>query len=195
MSSFTAFFDTNVLVAAPVRDLLMQLATTGVFRAKWSQRVMDELRTVLVDRQGKPPDRVDRMMRLMVEHALDPLVVGFEPTIEGLTLPDPDDRHVLAAAIHAKAGVIVTCNLKHFPGEVMDPLGIEAQHPDEFVANLLDLHPATVVASVRVILKRLKAPAKTPAELLDIYHRNRLVHTVVELREFFEADDAGKHAG
>jgi hypothetical protein len=63
------------------------------------------------------------------------------------------------------------------------------------VANLLDLHPATVVASVRVILKRLKAPAKTPAELLDIYHRNRLVHTVVELREFFEADDAGKHAG
>jgi len=188
VSSFTAFFDTNVLVPASIRDLLMQLATTGVFRAKWSQRVIDELRTVLVERQGKPADKVDRMLGLMVEHAFDPLVEGYEPTIDGLELPDPNDRHVLAAAIHANAGVIVTCNLKHFPDTVMDPLGIEAQHPDEFVANLLDLHPATVVASVRAILRRLKNPPLAPADLLDVYHRNQLVHTVVELRGFF--DDA-----
>jgi len=188
LSSFTAFFDTNVLVPASTRDLLMQLATTGVFRAKWSRQVMGELREVLVNRQGKPADRVDRMMALMVEHASDPLVEGFEPTIDGLVLPDPDDRHVLASAIHANAGVIVTCNLKHFPDAVMEPLGIEAQHPDEFVANLLDLHPATVVASVRAILKRLRNPPMTPTQLLDIYHRNELVHTVVELREFFGED-------
>lgn len=106
MSSFTAFFDTNVLVPASVRDLLMQLATTGVFRAKWSEQVLDELRTVLVERQGKPADKVERMIELMVLHAADPLVDGYEPTVSGLKLPDPDDRHVLAAAIHANAGVL-----------------------------------------------------------------------------------------
>ena len=184
MSSFTAFFDTNVLVPASIRDLLMQLATTGTFRAKWSQRVMDELRTVLIDRHGKPADKVDRMMTLMVEHALDPLVEGYEPTIAGLVLPDPDDRHVLAAAIHANAGVIVTCNLRHFPDPALAPLGIEAQHPDEFVANLLDLHPAVVLRSVRTILTRLNNPSMTPAELLDVYHRAQLVRTAVVLREY-----------
>lgn len=194
MSSFTAFFDTNVLVPASVRDLLMQLATTGVFRAKWSHAVMDELRQVLVDRQGKPADKVGRMLSLMVEHACDPLVEGFEPTIDGLKLPDLNDRHVLAAAIHANASVIVTCNLKHFPAEAIKPFGIEAQHPDEFVANLLDLHPAPVVASVHTILKRLKTPPMTPADLLDVYHRNGLVHTVVELREFFaDGRDEGEN--
>ena len=185
MSSFTAFFDTNVLVPASVRDLLIQLATTGIFRAKWSTQVLDELRTVLVDRQGKPADRVDRMVQLMVLHAADPMVEGYEPTINGLTLPDADDRHILAAAIHANAGVLVTCNLKHFPDEVLDPLGIEAQHPDEFIANLLDLHPGAVVGSVRMVLERLKNPPLTPAQLLDVYARNRLVRTAVELREFF----------
>ena len=171
----------------------MQLSSTGVFRAKWSRQVMDELRAVLIDRLDKPAAKVDRMMTLMVEHASDPLVEGFEPTMSGLVLPDPDDRHVLAAAIHANADVIVTCNLKHFPNAVLQPLGIEAQHPDEFVANLLDLHPATVVASVNIILKRLKTPPMSPTELLDIYHRCQLVHTAVELREFF-GDDTSQDA-
>jgi len=126
LSRFTAFFDTNVLVPASVRDLLMQLAVTGVFRAKWSQQVMDELRTVLVDRMRQSEEKVNQMMGVMVKHASDPLVEGFESTIDGLELPDPDDRHVLAAAVHANAGVIMTCNLKHFPATVMEPLGIEA---------------------------------------------------------------------
>jgi len=173
---------------ASVRDLLMQLATTGVFRAKWSQQILDELRTVLVGRQGKPADRVDRMIALMLEHAPDPLVTGFEPTIAGLVLPDPADRHVLAAAVHGGADVIVTCNLRHFPEAVTNPLGVEAQHPDEFIANLIDLHPGVVIASVHTILERLKHPRLTPAALLDSYARNQLVRTAVQLREFFEGE-------
>ncbi len=121
----------------------------------------------------------------MIEHAADPLVKGYQPTMAGLNLPDPDDHHVLAAAIHAKASVIVTYNLKHYPDNILLPLGIESQHPDEFIANLLDLHPAPVVTSVRTILKRLKLPPLTPAQLLDVYARNQLVRTEVMLREFF----------
>lgn len=78
----------------------------------------------------------------------------------------------------------MTCNLKHFPDEVMDPHGIEAQHPDEFIANLLDLHPGAVVGSVRTILERLKSPPMSPSDLLDVYARNRLVRTALELRTF-----------
>ena len=92
MSSFTAFLDTNVLVPASIRDLLMQLTTTGVFRAKWSQLVMDELRTVLVDRQGKPADKVERMMALMLEHASDPPIASFESQSKPLPPSQPKSR-------------------------------------------------------------------------------------------------------
>jgi hypothetical protein len=63
----------------------------------------------------------------------DCLVTGYEPLIEGLTLPDPNDRHILAAAIRCGAQIIVTLNLKDFPADVLDPYGVEAMHPDEFL--------------------------------------------------------------
>jgi len=74
---------------------------------------------------------------LMDQHATDALVTGYEELIDGLHLPDPDDRHVLAAAIRGRADVIVTCNLKDFPAGALKSYGIEAQHPDEFLLNLL----------------------------------------------------------
>lgn len=188
MSSFTAFFDTNVLVPIAMRDLLMQLASTGAFRAKVSHTVIFEMRRVLVDDWGHPADKIDRCIEHMQSRALDSIVHGYESSIEGLKLPDPDDRHVLAAAIHGGAGVIVTCNLKHFPQNVVEHHGIHVQHPDEFVANLLDLHPQAVVGSVQVILDRLKNPPLTPSELFDVYTRNQLVKTAVELRGYFGGD-------
>ena len=62
---------------------------------------------------------------------------GYEDLIEGLHLPDPDDRHVLAAAIRGRTDVIVTANVRDFPPEILTPFEIEAQHPDEFVMHLL----------------------------------------------------------
>jgi hypothetical protein len=73
--------------------------------------------------------------------ALDALVVGYENLIPKLTLPDENDRHVLAAAIRGKAQVIVTMNLKDFPAEVLQKYDMEAQHPDEFILRLIDLAP------------------------------------------------------
>ena len=80
----------------------------------------------------------------MCEAVADCLVTGHEPLIDGLALPDPDDRHVLAAAIRCHAQVIVTHNLRDFPASALAPFGLEAQPPDLFVGHLVDLAPGRV---------------------------------------------------
>ena len=109
-----------------------------------------------------------------------------EKLIEGLDLPDPDDRHVLAAAIRGNADVIVTRNLKDFPPEKLAPFAIEAQHPDVFVTHLIDLHEGAVVAALREHRCQLRSPPKTAAEYLDTLEREGLTEAVSVLRQFEE---------
>jgi hypothetical protein len=118
----------------------------------------------------------------MNERADDCLVTGHETLIETLTLPDPNDRHVLAAAIVADAGVIVTCNLRDFPDDALEPFGIEAQHPDEFIRHLLDVAPDTVAEAVRNQQARLINPPVGMVELLALFERQGLFETASELR-------------
>jgi hypothetical protein len=120
----------------------------------------------------------------MDKHAADALVTGYEHLIEGLRLPDPNDRHVLAAAIRGRADVIVTSNLRHFPAEILAYFGIEAQHPDEFVLHLLDLAPGVVVGAARDHRESLKNPPKTITEYLDALEAQGLTQTVSVLREY-----------
>ena len=99
-----AVYDACVLYPAPLRDLLMHLALTGLFQAKWTDRIHEEwTRNLLEDRPELGREKLERVRRLMDAHAEDCLVTGYEGLIGPLSLPDPDDRHVLAAAIHAKA--------------------------------------------------------------------------------------------
>ncbi len=86
---------------------------------------------------------------------------GYEDLIEGLELPDPGDRHVLAAAIRTRASVIVTYNLDDFPGDYLAKYGLEAQHPDEFITHLLDLNLAAVCLAAKSQRTALKNPPKT----------------------------------
>ena len=113
----------------------------------------------------------------------DCLVTGYESLEVGLTLPDPNDRHVLAAAILCRAGTIVTYNLKDFPDDALAPLGIAAQHPDQFIEHAFDLSPAAVCKAVRDQRASLKNPTKTVEELFDTYLQQGLATTVAALRE------------
>lgn len=115
-------------------------------------------------------------------HAPDALVTGYEDLIEGLKLPDPNDRHVLAAAIRARSAVIVTMNLKDFPAESLASFGLEAQHPDEFVGHLLDLSTEVVVEAARLHRASLKNPPKSAEEYLEVLHRHELTQTVAVLK-------------
>jgi len=94
------------------------------------------------------------------------LVTGYEDLIDSLTLPDPDDRHVLAAAVRAGAGVIVTTNLKDFPAAILAGHGVAAQHPDAFALGLLRAHRDAAVEVARTHRAALRNPAKTPDEYL-----------------------------
>jgi hypothetical protein len=98
--AFTALYDACVLYPAPLRDLLLQLALTDLFRAKWTEAIHDEwTRNLLANRPELKPELLARTRELMNAHVRDCLVEDYEPLVAGLTLPDPDDRHVLAAAI------------------------------------------------------------------------------------------------
>lgn len=114
----------------------------------------------------------------------DALVTGHEALVAGLSLPDPEDRHVLAAAIRCQAGVIVTFNLKDFPQASLQPFGIEAQHPDEFIANLFDLDRSAVLEAARRQRANLKRPAMDAKHYLQMLRRQGLVQAEQLLGRF-----------
>ncbi len=118
----------------------------------------------------------------MDRHALDALVEDYEFLIPTLQLPDADDRHVLAAAIHAKAEIIVTWNTKDFPARVLELLGIKACNPDEFLLSIWPLQRAQILDGLRTQRASLKNPPQTPAQFLESLQRQRLTRFVAALR-------------
>jgi hypothetical protein len=181
----TAVYDANVLYPAPLRDLFIRLAQAGLVRARWTETIHDEwVRNVLADNPALSSDRLARTRALMNEAVRDCLVTGYENLVESLALPDPDDRHVLAAAIRADAQVIVTFNLKDFPATALAGYDIEAQHPDEFVASLFDAAPGPLCGAVKRQREGLRNPPKTAEELLATLEGQGLVQAVARLRQF-----------
>lgn len=187
-SHFTVVYDACVLYPAPLRDLLMHLALSDLYRARWSDMIHDEwTRNVLAKRPDLTQDQLERTRRLMNAHVRDCLVTGFEYLIPSIDLPDPDDRHVVAAAIHAGASLIVTFNLQHFPAEALKPYNLAAQHPDDFIVDLLDLQPARVLEVAARHRRSLKNPPKTADEYLDTLLAQGLTQTVAVMRPWIMA--------
>lgn len=165
----------------------MYLALTDIFRAKWTDAIHEEwMRNVQKDYKDITREKVERTRDLMNAHVRDCLVTGFEGLIEAVKLPDPDDRHVLAAAIRSGAGVIVTSNLKDFPKEELGKYGIEAQHPDDFVMHLIDLAPSVVCSAAKKQRESLKNPPLTVEQFLTSFERQGLAQMVAALRQFAE---------
>jgi predicted nucleic acid-binding protein len=187
VATFTALYDACVLYPAPLRDLLMELAGTGLFRARWTNEIHNEwIENLLENEPHRQRVKLERTRDLMNAAVLDCLVTGYETLIPPLTLPDPDDRHVLAAAIQGRADVIVTYNLKDFPDAVLRGYGIEAQHPDEFVSNLIGLNAEAVYTAVKEQRARLKNPPKSAEDFLVTLEKQSLAQTVAHLRKALE---------
>lgn len=155
---FVVVYDACVLYPSTTRDLLIRLAQAGLVQAKWTDRILDEtFRALLRTRPDITQAQVGRTREHMVAAVRDCLVVGYEALIETLELPDPDDRHVLAAAIRARAQVIVTDNTKDFPGDVLAPWDVEARTADQFVVDQIHLDQSIVHGEVQ----RIAAAAST----------------------------------
>lgn len=184
MASFTALYDSCVLYPAPLRDLLMHLALTDLYRAKWTNSIHEEwMRNVLANRSDLTKQKLERTRDLMNSNVRDCLVEGYEKLIPALTLPDPDDRHILAAAIRSSSSVIVTYNLKDFPARTIKEYGIEAQHPDDFLMHLLDLASPIVCAAVKRQRINLKKPPMNGMQYLECLSKQSLPMTVKKLSE------------
>jgi len=185
MSTFTVIYDACVLYPAPLRDILMWLSLTDLFRARWTEHILEEYsRNLLQKRPDISAEQVARTRSLMNASALDALVTGYEALISNLELPDPDDRHVLAAAIRANAAIIVTFNEKDFPADYLLNFGIETQHPDDFITHLLDLSPGLVCQAAKRHRASLRNPPKTVQEYLDTLERQQLPKSVAVFRSF-----------
>lgn len=181
--AFVVIYDACVLYPAPLRDLLIRIARTGLVRARWTNAILDEcFRSILADRPDLQASDLKRTRELMVQAVPGCLVEGSESLIDGLALPDPDDRHVLATAIAAGAQVIVTWNVKDFPAGALAAHGIEAQDPDEFINHLLGLSTPLIYKAVVEQAADLKNPPMTLAQVLDKLEQNGLAISVAQLR-------------
>ncbi|MDQ0470518.1 PIN domain-containing protein [Labrys wisconsinensis] len=138
---FTAFIDACTLAGALKRNLLLTLAEAEFFRLRWSRLVLDETQAAIQKMLAEKgvedaADRSGRAAAAMEAAFEDAMVSDFDSYIcicDGL--PDPNDAHVVAAALKTQAAVIVTDNMKDFPAEVLGALNLEARSADTFIAD------------------------------------------------------------
>jgi len=185
MATPIVLLNANVLYPAALRDLLVRLAIAGAMEARWTDTIHDEwTRNVLANRPDLSRERIERTRDLMNAAVPDCLVTGYEPLIETLSLPDPDDHHVLAAAIRSGAELILTFNARDFPTPALALHDLVIQHPDEFVLRLLDESELAVREAARRHRAALRNPPKSVDDYLATLAEAGLKQTVVRLRLF-----------
>lgn len=174
--------DANLLYPFQLRNLLVQFGVDGVIAPRWTKRIHEEWISNLVAAGRASVDRLQRTRELM-DHALpDADVQGWELHMAGLVLPDPDDRHVLAAALVAGAETILTMNLKDFPTSALAPCGVRAVHPDSFLRDLHANDPEIVRASAEAAHANLSRSTPSFTDYLDILERQGMPTLARSLR-------------
>ncbi len=177
-----AVYDACVLYPFQLRNLLVQLAVDRLVEARWTDDIHDEwIRNVVANTPGLTRERLETTRALM-ERAVPPArVTGFATRVATITLPDPGDRHVVAAAIEAGADVIVTWNVRDFPAAELRRHGLRKATPDAFLTELLAAEPAIVAASVENARRNLNLSRLTRAAYLDGLQRQGLKRFVAAL--------------
>jgi predicted nucleic acid-binding protein len=180
---FVVLYDANVLYPSTLRDLLIRVAQAGLVQATWTERILDEAFSSLsTNRPDLDSAKLARTRELMNQAVRDCLVAGYEQLVDAVELPDPDDRHVLAAAIKARAQVIVTNNLKDFPADVLESWDMEAKSADDFVLDQIDLNRDAVYAAVQRMADARDNPPATFSDILAMLERDGLVESAAALR-------------
>ncbi len=197
---FTSLLDTCVLWPSKQRDFLLSLAVEGLYRPVWSSAVLEELEfheaRKLVER-STPPDEAANLASSLIRNMrcafVDSEVSGWEALEGTYGLPDADDEHVVAAAVIAGAGSIVTLNTKHFPQGLM-PEGITVVSPADFAWETVNLSPTTALHAIEEMASRSgrHGPKETVDEILDVLvSRYGMAEAVQSMRSVLPQQDAG----
>jgi predicted nucleic acid-binding protein len=185
---YTALLDACVLYPVAMADSLMSLATAGLFAAKWSTMIELEWIAALEeqrpDLKGKLEFRRDCMREAVPDWEVSK--TAWEPLVSSYELPDPNDRHVLAAAVAGHADCIVTANLRDFPVGIVGAYGIEVVDPDRFIINQWDLDPVTAMTAFKHMRARRKRPQATAEDFAQALERGGLPATAQRIREAAE---------
>lgn len=166
---FSVVLDACVLYPAYLRDTLLRLAAAGLYRPLWSDDILGELRRNLPGTVS--PEAADELLSAMRRGFPDATVTGHEHLRDAMR-NDAKDRHVLAAAVRADAAAVVTFNLADFPADVLDPLHIDAIHPDEFLLDILDLAPGATLDALSRQVAGYRRPAMTLHDLAGPLRRS-----------------------
>ncbi|MGH9833019.1 MAG: PIN domain-containing protein [Blastocatellia bacterium] len=160
--------DANVLYSILMTDLILSLGEAGLFRPRWTAEIHEEwIRNVLEDQPDRKREELERRRAFMDQAINHDLIEGYEHHIPNLNLPDPDDRHVLAAAIEAGAEIVLTYNLRDFPAGVLTAYGVSALHPDEFLCRQMAAEPILVMEVIEEMRVKRKRPEISQEQLLS----------------------------
>ena len=183
---FTALIDASTLAGALRRNLILSLAEAELFRVRWSDRIMEETVGAIAKITDGKADT--EKQRAAMNRAFPEATVLFATDVENYLnidgLPDPNDLHVIAAAVSARADVIVTENLKHFPEEVLQKFNIQALSADVFIADTLDLASGRSLEAVKNMRERMRHPAYTAEGLLEKMESQGMIQSAEFLRDY-----------
>jgi predicted nucleic acid-binding protein len=170
ISTFTAFIDANVFYGARLRSLVLFVAQSKLYRARWTERVNDEWIDAVVKKAKRPSITKEALQSTrddMNKAILDCLVENYQHIEVGLQLPDPKDKHILAAAIHCHASTIITFNLTDFPNDYLSQFNIHATHPDQFLVDAYHISQDDFIEAVRRDFSHYKYPPLTFSEYIE----------------------------
>lgn len=173
---FTCVLDTNVIYPLEIRDLLFWFAYYDLYTPKWSVHIFEEWEDVM-KRKNVPSLEISKRINRANQAFPDALVTNYDKLIDGLELPDSDDRHVLAAAIKTNANVIVTNNVKDFPEEYVNSFGLAVKTADDFLTDIIDLNPEAATSAFKELVLNRTNPDLDQFEVLDILRNRGLLNT------------------
>lgn len=188
MARYTVVLDACALVPIVLADTLLRLAERGLYQPLWSDRILAEAQEAILEiHPGIGAALITKRFDDMRRAFDDAVVTGWEELEGGVSVPDQDDRHVVAVAIRGGAQAIVTNNLVDFPVESLAPFDLEAVHPDAFLLDQLDLNPVAVQEAIREQADHSEAPPLTAHDLISRLDRAGVPQFADELGRLFAA--------
>lgn len=171
-----AVLDACILYPFHLRNIVVQAAVDRLIDARWTNAIHNEwIQNLVTSAPAIPLERLQTTRRLMNEALPTAMVDAYERHVATVNLPDPNDRHVVAAAIAARASLIITWNLRHFPVKELKRFDLQRETPDAFLSRLYDDVPDTVVGSLANARRNLTKSRISASGFIGILRSQRLV--------------------